>query len=144
MHQAQKEADLNFDMPLSSVAWFHMRVGDLLAQRGRAKEAESAYREALALFPCDYRTLTALARLRQDREIGRPCWTGRQIRSDCAHSGGGRPAGDAYCALGKPKQAEEQYALVETIAKLAKRRERSTTDSAPCSAPIINAIWTKP
>lgn len=121
MRQAAALADQNIDMPASSVSWYHMRVGNLLEEIGHADEAELAYRQSLAIFPRDHRTLTLLARL----AAGRGDWP-------AVLDWGGRSAavvptpevvallGDAYTALGKRDQAEEQYGLVDTIAKLTK------------------------
>lgn len=121
MGHAQAAADANSGMPAPNLAWFHMRVGNILADLGRADEAERSFKEALAIFPNDYRTLTSLARL----EAGRGNW--RAVLDWGNRSAAIVPTpevvallGDAYSALGTPKKAEEQYALVETIAKLAK------------------------
>lgn len=119
LSKAQSEADKNLDMPCESVAWYHMRVGNVLGNMGRAQAAEQAYREALALFPGDYRSMTALAKL----EAGRGDWQGAIQWGQQAAAIVPTPEiialiGDAQAALGHKQEAARQYQLVEAIGKL--------------------------
>lgn len=119
LSKAQSEADKNLDMPGESVAWYHMRVGNILAGMGRAQAAEQAYREGLKLFPGDYRSMTALAKL----EAGRGDWQGAMQWGQQAAAIVPTPEtialiGDAQAALGQPAAAAHQYQLVEAIGNL--------------------------
>lgn len=113
LKQAQSEADANPDMPRENVAWFHMRVGDELARMGRADDAERSYKEALALYPHDFKATTGLARL----AAGRQDWPNTIFWGQKAAAIVPNPevvalVGDGYAALGKAKDAEAQYRLI--------------------------------
>lgn len=121
LRQAQSEADRNIDLPRENVAWFHLRVGDLCASQGRVQEAEASYREALALFPNDYKAMFALARLAAGRKQWQEAVTWGSKAAEIV------PApetlalvGDAYTELGRTADAERQYRLCEAIGRLAK------------------------
>ena len=94
------------DIPREQGAWFHYRVGELEMRSGRVESADSAFQRALAIFPDDYRTLGALARLSALRED----WRGAvdygakaiAIHLDPATLG---TMSDAYAALGDSGQA---------------------------------------
>lgn len=121
LRQAQSFADRDFDMSSEAAAWFHMRVGDLLAAQGKADEADQVYRSALDIFPRHYQTLTALARL----SAGRGNWQavldwGKKSAAVVPTPEVVALMGDAYTALGDKKSAEEQYKLVDIIAMLAR------------------------
>ncbi len=121
LQKAAKLADANPDMPAQSVAWFHERLGHILFQTGRLNEAEQSYRAGLQVFPRDYRTMAALARLNAARNNWAQSieWAKRATEIVPA------PeiialSGDAYTALGKTQEAQRQYRLVEQMAALSK------------------------
>jgi tetratricopeptide (TPR) repeat protein len=121
LRKAQAQADQNANLPRENVAWFHMRVGDLLAAMGHAQEAGQAYQEALALYPRDYKTLKALARL----AAGRGDWTSALAWSRQSAAIVPMPdtialVGDAFATLGQKQEAESQYQLIEAIGKLSR------------------------
>lgn len=121
LRQAQELADRNVDLPRENLAWFHMRVGDELANLGRADAAEQAYREAVEIFPHDYRVLAGLTRL----AAGRGDWNATLDWGQKAAAIVPTPEvlallGDAYTALGRKVEAERQYSLIETIAGLSR------------------------
>ncbi len=121
MERARDAAAKNFDIPRDSLAWFVMRVGDLQAAQGQAGKAETSYRTALELFPNDQRTLTGLARL----SAGRGDWKATLDWGQKAANVVPTPEviallGDAYRALNRPKEAEEQYRLIAAMSRLAK------------------------
>ena len=68
---AARKADRSTDLPRENVAWFHFRAGNIRAMRGDASGAHTAYADALAWYPQDYKTMLALAKL--DAGMGR--WT---------------------------------------------------------------------
>ncbi len=119
--RAQFQVDRNMDMPVANVAWFHMRRGDCLASMGNAREAEQAYREALALFPGDYRTLTALCRLAAGQNHWREAidWGARAVAivpmPDALVL-----LFDAYQASGNAAAARAQVRLLDSIATLSR------------------------
>lgn len=121
LRRSQQEADQNLDMPHESVAWFHVRSGDLLAAMGKDAEAERSYHEALTIFPRSYKALAALARLTSRRKD----WTATLEWSQKAADIVPTPdvlalMGDAYAALGRKDEAIRQYALIETIGRLTR------------------------
>ena len=121
LERARDAADGNLDMPRENVAWFHMRVGDEQARLGRADDAEMSYREALTLYPHDYKTMTGLARL----AAGRQDWAGTISWGQKAAQVVPTPEvlallGDAYAASGNPKEAERQYRLIEAIGTISR------------------------
>lgn len=121
MKLACKEADEDPNVARENVAWFHMRVGDLLSARGQLSEAERAYRDALELYPHHFLTLTALTRLAACKQD----WK-------AAISWGTRSAeivpnpevlalvGDAYSHLGNDRAAQSEYSLIEDIGKISR------------------------
>ena len=121
LKKAQETADKNYDLPNENVAWFHMRVGDMLAAMGRADEAEKSYAEALELFPREYKTLTALARL----ECGRGNWAqaeqwGRKAADVVPTPEVIALLGDALWAQKKSRDAQDQYGLIEAMGTLSR------------------------
>jgi len=49
------------DLPAETAAWTYTMLGHTLIDRGRLDEGEKACREALDVFPVDYRAMTGLA-----------------------------------------------------------------------------------
>ncbi len=121
LRSVQADADANADMSRENLAWFHMRVGDLLVELGRADEAEQAYKSALDLDPHHYLTLTALTRLSAGKSDWKSVLKWGQKSADIVPN----PEvlallGDAYTALGDRKNARAQYHLIEVIGALGK------------------------
>jgi tetratricopeptide (TPR) repeat protein len=109
------------DMNPVDVAWYAGKEGDLLAGMGRSEEAERAYRRALEAFPRDFKTLTSLARLAAERGD----WL--QAIQWGEHSAAIVPApetlaliAEARMARGETVKAQQQYRLIEAIAKLSR------------------------
>ncbi len=118
---AQAEADGNLDAARENVAWFHMRVGDELARMGRADDAQRAYLDAMSIYPHDYKTMTALARL----AAGRQDWPGTISWGLKAEQVVPTPevlalVGDAYAASGDQANADRQYRLIEAIGTISR------------------------
>ena len=117
--RAAQLADANVDMSAPGVAWFHERLGRCFGMMGRLDEAQTQYSAALAVFPRDYRTMTALAHL----SAARGDWKGALSWGQKAANIVPAPEtlallGDAYAALGQPSQAAAQFKLVEQIGVL--------------------------
>ncbi len=92
-----------------------------MAGMGRAVEAEKAFREAIALFPRDYRAMTALARL----DAAKGDWQGALTWGQKAAEIVPTPEvvallGDAFAAQGNPRAAQAQYRLIEAMGTLAR------------------------
>ncbi len=116
LERARDAAAQNIDIPRENLAWFCMRVGDLQAVQGQVVPAEKSYQEALALFPNDQRTLTALTRL----SAARGDWAATLSWGQKAANIVPTPEvvallGDAYKAQGNLQEANAQYALLETM-----------------------------
>jgi tetratricopeptide (TPR) repeat protein len=117
---ARKQADEDLELSRPAVAWFHMRVADILAAMGKSQDAETAYREAVEIFPRDYKAMTSLSRLAACRHDWAQSITWGVRAADIV------PApdtltllGDAYSAMGRAMDANRQYRLIESIARIA-------------------------
>lgn len=106
------------DLPREQLAWFHLRVGDVLARSGRVDEAEKSYQAGLEARPGDHRLLAALGRL----AMGRWRWPAAVDYAQRATIATATPEpgtlvllGDAYTGLGDKAMAEEAYREAERI-----------------------------
>ncbi len=63
LYAARDRALLHYGLAPEQRAWFHLRVGDLEFRHGELDRAEKSLRAGLAVFPADYRLLSAMARL---------------------------------------------------------------------------------
>ena len=118
--KATAQADSNIDASVQSLAWFHERRGRALFMDGQLDEAVREYGRALKVFPRDYRTMAALARL----EAARHNWKDALKWGDKAVAIVPAPdtlalLGDVYQQLGDNKKAAAQFALVEKIGDLS-------------------------
>ncbi len=114
--KAQKEADANH-MPRESVAWYHVRVGNLLLAMGRAGEAEAFYLGALDIYPQSYKAMSGLTKV----AAGRGNWNavvkwGHKTEEIVAMPEILALMGDAYAELGDKKMAQEHYGEVVALA----------------------------
>lgn len=105
-----------FRTPLSQLAWYDLRIGDLAYRNGRSDLAEAAYQRGLRVQPEDPRLLTALAQLRGAQ--GR--WTDAIALGEQALGSLFDPAtlgllSRAYLAIGDSAKAEE-YAHATEVA----------------------------
>ena len=120
LRKATQQADASLYASAQSIAWFHERLGRALWMNGRADEAARQYQRALEIFPRDYRSMAALARLEAER--GNPQaaveW-GEKAAAIVPAPDTLALLGDAYLALGQNEKARAQFALVEKIGALA-------------------------
>ncbi len=120
MTKATKQADANLDASPQSIAWFHERRGRALWMAGQTDEAAREYERALRVFPPDYRSMAAMARLEAAR--GNPEdaieW-GEKATAIVPAPDTLALLGDAYLALGQKDKAATQFALVEKIGELS-------------------------
>jgi tetratricopeptide (TPR) repeat protein len=61
LREASRRAEELTDLPAEAAAWFHVIVGHALIDRGRPDEGACECRNALDIFPRDYRAMTGLA-----------------------------------------------------------------------------------
>ena len=121
LQSAAQQADADLDMPVQSVAWFHERLGHRLASMGRLDEAEKSYQAALEVFPRDYRTMAAMARLFALRNEWPQVLTwGEKAAAIVPAPETLALLGDAHMALGQKAEAARRYKLVESIAVVAR------------------------
>ena len=118
--KATRQADSSIDASAQSVSWFHERRGRALFMAGQMDEAEREYQRALEIFPRDYRTMAALARLEAARGNPRLAieW-GEKAAAIVPAPDTLALLGDAYQALGQNQKAAAQFALVEKIGALS-------------------------
>lgn len=121
LQRAASGAQANLDMPPQSVAWFLERLGHIQFQSGRPDEAAASYHRALAVFPRDYRTMAALARLGAARGDWKGCLTwGERAASIVPAPDTIALLGEAYAARGEAKLAAQKYALVDAMERLSR------------------------
>ena len=120
LQKATQEADSNIDASVQSISWFHERLGRALFMSGRLDEAARQYQRALEVFPRDYRSMVALARLEAARNNPRLAieW-GEKAAAIVPAPDTLALLGDAYQALGQTQKARAEFALVEKIGALA-------------------------
>ena len=121
LKRATQQADANIDDAVQSVSWFHERRGRALFMTGHLDEAEKSYRKALQVFPRDYRTMVAMARLEAARQNWKAAieW-GQKAAAIVPAPDTLALLGDAYQAQGEPNKAAAQFALVEKIGVLSR------------------------
>jgi tetratricopeptide (TPR) repeat protein len=118
LRAAGRIADTLPDMPAEAVAWYHTMVGHRLIDTGKLDDGEQACKDALAIFPRDYRAMTGLAEAATSRRdwqaaviLGR-----KAVETSPQNPEAYRILGDAYAALGRTADAEQQYQLLEQLA----------------------------
>lgn len=118
LREAKRVTDDRPDMPAETVAWYDGMIAHSLIDAGKLDEAESACREALAVFPADYRALTALAAIASWRGD----WPAAIASGDAAlkispqNPEALKIVGDAHAASGHQTDAEVRYRDLKTLA----------------------------
>ena len=89
LKEAGRIADSLPDMPAEAVAWYHTMVGHRLIDTGKLDEGVQSCKEALAIFPRDYRAMTGLAEAAASRRDwqGAVAWGQQSHRDFSAESG---------------------------------------------------------
>ncbi len=118
--RATAQADSSLDASAQSISWFHERRGRALFMSGDLDGAERSYKRALEVFPRDYRTMAALARL----YAARGDWKNTLKWGERAAAIVPAPdtlalLGDAHAALGEASLAQAKFGLVEKIGVLS-------------------------
>jgi tetratricopeptide (TPR) repeat protein len=115
---ASRIADSLPDMPAEAVAWYHTIVGHRQIDTGKLNDGEQACKDALAIFPRDYRAMTGLAEaaaLRHDWQSA-ITWGRKAVETSPQNPEAFKILGDAYDELGRTSDAEQQYQLLEQLA----------------------------
>ena len=118
MEQAGRLADQRPDMPAEAVAWYHTMIGHALIDSGQLDKGEKSCLKALAIFPNDYRAMTGMAEAANHRGDHRGVveWGGKAIAASNQNPEALRLVGDAYATLGRPREADEHYRLLDVLA----------------------------
>jgi tetratricopeptide (TPR) repeat protein len=107
--------------PRETVAWCRWQLGELAFSRGDYAAAEQHDRDALTTFPDYYRALASLGRVRAARgDVAGGIEQYEQAVRLLPDPSFVAALGDLYELAGRHKEAAEQYALVEAIARLIK------------------------
>ncbi len=106
------------DMPAEAVAWYHTMVGHRLIDTGKLDEGEQACKDALAIFPRDYRAMTGLAEAATSRRDWQAVvtWGKKAVETSPQNPEAFAILGNAYATLGRNADAEQQYHLLEQLA----------------------------
>jgi tetratricopeptide (TPR) repeat protein len=118
LRQAQRLAVGRPDMPAETVAWYHVTVGHALIELGRLDEGEQACRDALAVFPRDYRAMTAMAEAAAWRGNWRGAieWGARAVEIAPQNPTAIKLLADAHAALGLEAEAQRQRQRLKDLA----------------------------
>ena len=121
IRSVQQKTDQNLDMSNESVAWFHLREGDLLALSGDPENSKKAYLAALSIFPNNFKALSGLAKLASSHENWDDAikWAAMSI-SIVPNPEIVALLGDAYKAKNMNREAESQYRLLESMAQISR------------------------
>ena len=106
------------DLPPETAAWYHAMIGHTLVDRGRLDESESACRQALAIFPADYRAMTALAEAASFRGDWKDAiaWGEKALQAAPEGPEPIRLVGEALAELGQRAEADKYYARLKALA----------------------------
>ena len=114
LSDALTAAHLEPDMPREQIAWFHLRLADLLLRQGRDRGAERTLRDGLAVHPGDPRLLAAMTRLAAaHHDWHAAIQFGDSAIAIALDPGTVGVVSDAYAALGDSAKAAEYAAAME-------------------------------
>jgi tetratricopeptide (TPR) repeat protein len=118
LRQAARQADELSDLPAEAAAWFHVMVGHTLVDRGRLDEGSVACRNALAIFPRDYRAMTGLAeaaawRGEWDEAVA---WSRRAVDASPWNPEALAVLAEALARLGRKEESERRVRQLDQLA----------------------------
>jgi tetratricopeptide (TPR) repeat protein len=117
LRNAQSLAGGRADIPAETVAWYHVTVGHALIESGQLDEGEKACRDALQVFPRDYRAMTGMAEAAAWRGNWRGAidWGLQAVEVAPQNPTAIKLLADAYAALGQDPEAERQRRRLEEL-----------------------------
>jgi tetratricopeptide (TPR) repeat protein len=118
MREARDLSDRIYDMPHEVAAWYHTMIGHALIDSGRLAEGEAACKEALAIFPRDYRAMTGLAEAAAWRKDWAAAldWAGEAVAIAPQNPEALRLLGDAHKERGDAAAAEREFRRLKELA----------------------------
>jgi tetratricopeptide (TPR) repeat protein len=118
LRTARQLASDRVDLPAEAVAWYHVTLAHALIESGRLDEGERACRDALEVFPRDYRAMTAMAGAAAWRGDwrGAIAWATRAVAASPQDFTALRLLADAHAALGQDEEAERHRRRLEALA----------------------------
>jgi len=107
-------------LPSENIAWTQFTLGEAYLQIGDVANADKALRSSLETFPGYHRALAGMAGVRvAQRRYSEAISNYQKAIAVIPLPGYVSALGDLYAKLGKTKEAEKQYKLVEYIAALS-------------------------
>lgn len=118
MREASRLTEESSDMPSEARAWYRTMIGHMLIDRGKLEAGEAACREALEIFPRDYRAMTGMAEAAAWRGDHRNAieWAGKAIAIAPQNPEALRLLGEAHESLGQTAEAEHQFTRLKDLA----------------------------
>jgi tetratricopeptide (TPR) repeat protein len=114
-------AALQTRVPRENLAWLYFELGERYFQAGDLKYAEQSYGAGIAADPNHYRSLAGLAKVRAAQaRLGESAQLYERSIAILPFPPYLAELGDVYRKMGKDKEAQQQYDLVEYIAHLSK------------------------
>ena len=114
------ESALQSNMPRENLAWLYFELGERYFQAGDLANAALSYQSGIAADPNHYRSLGGLAKVRAAQgEFEQSLHLYQQSISILPFPVYVEELGDVYRKIGKDKEAQQQYDLVEYIGHLS-------------------------
>ncbi len=118
MQAARRMVDEMPDTPSESVAWYHTMIGHALIDSGKLEAGEKSCKDALAIFPRDYRAMTGMAEAASWRGDWKEAiaWGEKAIAIAPQNPEALKLLGEAHAALGEREEADRQFAALDKLA----------------------------
>ena len=112
-------ATLQINMPRENLAWLYFELGERYFQAGELENAALAYHSGIAADPAHYRSLAGLAKVRAAQgAFDESIHLYQRSIAIIPFPVYVEELGDVYRKMGKEKEAQQQYDLVEYIGHL--------------------------
>jgi tetratricopeptide (TPR) repeat protein len=114
------EAALQSNMPRENLAWLYFELGERYFQSGDLENAGLAYQSGISADPVHYRSLGGLAKVRAAQgKLEEAVQLYQDSIAIIPFPAYVEELGDVYRKLGREKEAQQQYDLVEYIGHLS-------------------------